>query len=218
MTGLDREQIAMRVARELHDRGANFVNLGIGLPTLVANFVPYIANVTLQAENGLIGYGPLDESDPDCRNAGGQMVCMLPGASVIDSADAFGMIRGGHLDVAVLGGLEVSEYGDLANWLKPGRGIGSIGGAMDLATGVPCVIVAMEHTTRHGHPRIVKECSVPVTGRRCVNLVVTNLAVLEPTAAGMVLRELAPGVTIEHVQSVTEPTLIVYGDVPEMTF
>jgi 3-oxoacid CoA-transferase subunit B len=215
--GLTRELIAMRVAQELRDGMA--VNLGIGLPTLVANFVPADRTVLFQAENGILGYGGIGESDfdQDLINAGGQPVTLRPGASFFNSAESFAMIRGGHVDVAVLGGLQVSQDGDLANWYVPERGGGSIGGAMDLAVGSRRLIVAMEHTTREGRPRILRECSYPLTAMACVDLIVTNLAVIEVTASGLLLRELAPGLTPDAVQAVTEPVLQHAPDLREMT-
>jgi len=207
--GLTRELIALRVARELRD--GMVVNLGIGLPTLVANFLPADATIVLHAENGILGYGGIvsDESefDQDLINAGGQPVTLIPGAAFFDSATSFAMIRGGHVDVTVLGGLQVSAKGDLANWAVPGRGGGAIGGAMDLAAGARRVIVAMEHTTRDGGPRILEECTYPLTAPRCVGLIVTNLAVIEVTPEGLVLREVAPGVSVEDVQAATAARL-----------
>jgi len=215
--GLTRELIALRVAGELRDGMS--ANLGIGLPTLVSNFISEGVTVMFQAENGILGYGgiaPDDQYDQDLINAGGQPVTLLPGASFFHSADSFAMIRGGHIDVTVLGGLQVSERGDLANWLVPERGGGSIGGAMDLAANAKRVIVAMEHTARDGSPRILRECTYPLTAKACVDLVVTNLAVIEVTPEGLVLREVAPGVTPEEVIEATEAPLIVPPDVREM--
>jgi 3-oxoacid CoA-transferase subunit B len=205
--GLTRELIALRVAREL--REGSVVNLGIGLPTQVANFLEPGRTVLFQAENGILGYGGISEADfdPDFINAGGQPVTLRPGASFFHSADSFAMIRGGHVDTAVLGGLQVSERGDLANWSVPERGGGSIGGAMDLATGARRLIVAMEHTTREGAPRILRECTYPLTAARCVDLVVTNLAVIEVRAGGLWLVETAPGVAALEVQAHTEAPL-----------
>lgn len=215
--GLTRELIALRVARELTD--GMVVNLGIGLPTQVANFIPEGVTVIFQAENGLLGYGGIvDEQDIDADliNAGGQPVTLLPGACFFHSADSFAMIRGGHVDMTVLGGLQVSEKGDLANWMVPEKGVGSIGGAMDLAVGSRRVVVAMEHTTKDGRPRIVRECAYPLTAIRAVDLVVTNLAAIEVTPEGLVVREVAPGVTFEQVQEASEPQLIRPPNLREM--
>jgi 3-oxoacid CoA-transferase B subunit len=216
--GLTREQIARRVARELQE--GMIVNLGIGIPTLVSDYTPDGVRVIFQAENGILGYGPIaaDESniDWDRINASGQPVTLLPGACFFHSADSFTMIRGGHVDLVVLGGLQVSEKGDLANWMVPSRGMGSIGGAMDLAVGAKRVIVAMEHTTKTGEPRLVKECSYPLTAGGAVDLIVTNLAAIQVTPAGFLLKELAHGVSPEYVQSLTEPVLIPAPDLREM--
>jgi 3-oxoacid CoA-transferase subunit B len=215
--GLTRELIALRVARELRD--GMVINLGIGLPTLVSNFIPEGITVLFQAENGILGYGgiaPDDQYDQDLINAGGQPVTLLPGAAFFDSADSFGMIRGGHVYVSVLGGLQVSEKGDLANWMRPARKTGSIGGAMDLAVGAKRLIVAMEHTTKDGEPRIIKECTYPLTAVRCVDLIVTNLAAIEVTPDGLVLTEVAPGVTPEDVYAATEPRVTPAKDLREM--
>jgi 3-oxoacid CoA-transferase subunit B len=205
--GLSRELIALRVARELRD--GMVVNLGIGLPTLVSNFLPPGEQILLQAEDGILGYGPISDADfdPDLINAGGQPVTLLPGASFFDSAASFAMIRGGHVDVAVLGGLEVSERGDLANWYLPERGGGSIGGAMDLACGAQRLIVAMTHTARGGRPRIRTRCEYPLTAKAGVDLIVTDLAVIEVHPDGLLLTELAPGIDPDYVQSQTEPIL-----------
>jgi 3-oxoacid CoA-transferase subunit B len=207
--GLTRELIALRVARELRD--GMVVNLGIGLPTLVANFLPRDAVVTLHAENGILGYGEITTNeanfDQDLINAGGQPVTLYPGATFFNSAASFAMIRGGHVDLTVLGGLQVSAQGDLANWAVAARGGGAIGGAMDLAAGAKRVIVAMEHTTRDGEPRILEQCTYPLTARSCVDLIVTNLAVIEVTPAGLVLTELAPGVTVADVRAATAANL-----------
>jgi 3-oxoacid CoA-transferase subunit B len=214
--GLSRELIALRVARELHD--GMVVNLGIGLPTLVSNFLPEGEQIMLQAENGILGYGRISEEgfDSDLINAGGQPVTLLPGASFFDSATSFAMIRGGHVDVAVLGGLEVSERGDLANWYLPERGGGSIGGAMDLAVGAKRLIVAMTHTARGGRPRIRSMCEYPLTATGVVDLIVTDLAVIEVHPEGLLLTEVAPGVDPDYVQWQTEPRLRRSPDLREM--
>jgi 3-oxoacid CoA-transferase subunit B len=213
---LSRELIALRIARELRDGMA--VNLGIGLPTLVANFVPPGVLIMFQAENGVLGYGEVVEEDfdPDLINAGGQPVAILPGAAFFDSAQSFAMIRGGHLDVSVLGGLQVSAAGDLANWLVPSRGGGSIGGAMDLATGARRLIVAMEHSTQAGEPKIVERCTYPLTARQAVSLIVTDLAVISVESEGLLLREVAPGHSARQVQAKTGARLIVPTDLREI--
>ncbi len=215
--GLSRELIALRVAQEV--REGMVVNLGIGLPTLVSNFLPPDQEILSQAENGILGYGGISEEefDPDLINAGGQPVTLVPGASFFDSALSFAMIRGGHIDVAVLGGLEVSEKGDLANWYLPERGGGSIGGAMDLAVGTRRLIVAMTHTTRDGRPRVRRQCEYPLTAPAVVDLIVTDLAVIEVNAEGLLLTEVAPGVDAEFVQSRTEPSLLLSADLREMS-
>ncbi len=213
---LTRELIAMRAARELAP--GMVVNLGIGLPTLVASYAP--EGVLFQAENGILGYGGVLEDDalfdPDMINAGGQPVATVPGASFFSSDASFAMIRGGHIDVAILGGLQVSVTGDLANWMVPARGGGSIGGAMDLATGARRLIVLMEHVTKTGEGRILPECTYPLTGKGCVNLIVTDLAVLEVTAAGLALREIAPDITVAEVLRATSAPLLVPAQVPLM--
>jgi 3-oxoacid CoA-transferase subunit B len=215
--GLTRELIAMRVAQEVGPGDA--VNLGIGLPTLVADFVPADRGVLFQAENGILGYGGISEGDfdPDLINASGQPVTLSPGASFFDSALSFAMIRGGHIDVAVLGGLQVSERGDLANWFVPERGGGSVGGAMDLAVGAKRLIIAMQHTTRDGASRLVRVCDYPLTAPACVDLIVTNLAVIAVTSDGLLLQELAPGVTVDQVRAATEPDLRIAANLGEMS-
>ena len=215
---MDHETMAMRAARELQD--GNVVNLGIGIPGLASNFIPEGRTVIFHSENGVLGFGPLvdePEGDVDLINAGGQFASAMPGMSFFSPADAFAMIRGGHIDVTIMGGLQVSERGDLANWMMPDRGIGNVGGSMDLAAGARKIIVTMEHVTKDGQMKIVKQCSYPVTGLACVTLVITDLAVIEVTPKGLVLREVAPGYTPQDIQAVTEPKLIVAKDVKEVS-
>ena len=214
---LDKNGIAQRIAKEVKD--GYYVNLGIGIPTLVANFVRDDIDVEFQSENGVLGMGPFPfdgEEDADVINAGKQTITALPGASFFDSATSFSMIRGQHVDLTILGAMEVAENGDIANWKIPGKMVKGMGGAMDLVASADNIIVAMMHTNRAGDSKLLKRCSLPLTGVGCVTKVVTNLAVLEVTKEGFKLLERAPGVSVDEIQKATEGTLIIDGDVPEM--
>ena len=214
---LDKIGIAKRIAQELKDR--YFVNLGIGIPTLVANYIPKGIDVEFQSENGVLGMGPFPfegDEDADIINAGKQTITTLPGASFFDSATSFGMIRGQHVDLTILGAMEVSENGDIANWKIPGKMVKGMGGAMDLVASAENIIVAMMHVNKAGESKILKKCTLPLTGVGCVKKVVTELAVLEITSQGFKLLERAPGVTVEHIIASTEASLIIDGVIPEM--
>ena len=216
---LTKEQIAKRISKELKDR--YHVNLGIGIPTLVANYVPEGISVEFQSENGVLGMGPFPfegEEDADIINAGKQTITILPGGSFFDSAFSFGMIRGQKVDLTILGAMEVSENGDIANWKIPGKMVKGMGGAMDLVASAENIIVAMMHVNKAGESKILKKCTLPLTGVNCVKRVVTELAVLDVTPAGFKLVERAPGVSVEHIIQSTEADLIIEGEIPEMQF
>lgn len=217
--GLSKEQIAQRIAKELKD--GYYVNLGIGIPTMVANYVPDDIEIMLQSENGMLGIGPFpteEEIDADLINAGKQTVTAIPGSVFFDSADSFAQIRGGHVDLTVLGAFEVDANGDLASWMIPGKLIKGMGGAMDLVAGAENIIVAMTHANKHGVSKILNKCTLPLTGVQCVSKVVTDLAVMELKDGAFHLIERAPGVSVEEIKEKTEAPLVIEGDIPEMSF
>lgn len=217
---LTKEQIAKRIAKEVEH--GQYINLGIGIPTLVANYIPSHLDVVLQSENGLLGIGPFPKEadvDPDLINAGKQTISMLPGSVIFDSAQSFAMIRGGHVHLTILGAMEVSEHGDIANWKIPGKMVKGMGGAMDLVASAKHIIVAMQHCSKDGQSKLLPSCSLPLTGIRCVKKIVTDLAVLEiDPEGGFLLLERAPGITVEEIKTKTAGKLIVKGEIPEMTF
>ncbi len=217
---LSKEQIAKRIAQEVKHR--QYINLGIGIPTLVANYIPAHLEVVLQSENGLLGIGPFPKEsavDPDLINAGKQTITMLPGSALFDSAQSFAMIRGGHVHLTILGAMEVSENGDIANWKVPGKMVKGMGGAMDLVASAKNIIVAMQHCSKDGHSKLLPTCSLPITGIRCVKKIVTDLAVLEiAQEGGFILKERAPNVSVDEIKSKTAGKLIILGEIPEMQF
>ncbi|WP_111669730.1 3-oxoacid CoA-transferase subunit B [Algoriphagus litoralis] len=217
---LTKEQIAKRIAKEV--KNGQYINLGIGIPTLVANYIPASLDVVLQSENGLLGIGPFptaDKVDPDLINAGKQTITMVPGSSLFNSAESFAMIRGGHVHLTILGAMEVSENGDIANWKIPGKMVKGMGGAMDLVASAENIIVAMQHCSKDGQSKLLPQCSLPITGIRCVKKIVSDLAVLEVSPnGGFILKERAPGVSIDEIKTKTAGKLIIEGEIPEMTF
>ena len=217
---LTKEQIAQRIAQEV--KHGQYINLGIGIPTLVANYIPSELDVVLQSENGLLGIGPFpteSEVDADVINAGKQTITMLPGSAIFDSAESFAMIRGGHVHLTILGAMEVSEHGDIANWKVPGKMVKGMGGAMDLVASAKMIIVAMQHCSKDGHSKLLPSCTLPITGVRCVKKIVSDLAVLEiGPEGGFILKERAPGVSVEEIKSKTAGKLKILGEIPEMQF
>lgn len=217
---LTKEQIAKRIAKEV--KNGQYINLGIGIPTLVANYIPANLDVVLQSENGLLGIGPFptaEKVDPDLINAGKQTITMVPGSALFNSAESFAMIRGGHVHLTILGAMEVSENGDIANWKIPGKMVKGMGGAMDLVASAENIIVAMQHCSKDGQSKLLPSCSLPITGIRCVKKIVSDLAVLEiANDGGFILKERAPGVSVEEIKAKTAGKLIIKGDIPEMTF
>lgn len=217
---LTKEQIAKRIAKEV--KNGQYINLGIGIPTLVANYIPKNLDVVLQSENGLLGIGPFpteDNVDPDLINAGKQTITMVPGSALFNSAESFAMIRGGHVHLTILGAMEVSENGDIANWKIPGKMVKGMGGAMDLVASAENIIVAMQHCSKDGQSKLLAECSLPITGIKCVKKIVSDLAVLEISPnGGFILKERAPGVSVEEIRSKTAGKLLIAGEIPEMTF
>jgi 3-oxoacid CoA-transferase B subunit len=217
---LTKEQIAQRIAKEV--KTGQYINLGIGIPTLVANYIPQSLDVVLQSENGLLGIGPFPtetEVDPDLINAGKQTITLAKGSALFNSAESFAMIRGGHVHLTILGAMEVSENGDIANWKIPGKMVKGMGGAMDLVASADNIIVAMQHCSKSGESKLLQECSLPITGMKCVKKIVSDLAVIEISPdGGFILKERAPGVSVEEIQSKTAGKLIIEGEIPEMIF